>query len=158
VGWDKGSLTEQQTKRTVTTTILIRRIYKTNRENEQSYSHRQMPSAVLRQDCLPTAHLPPTRTQYDDTCYRISCFVWPFWVSLPGCVPSWLLVKINPVLAEPRTLCFLHTIFHQVPCLIQHQAHIFPSLLFALYAVVESFVAAFHVPCQIQLQVTSDFP
>jgi len=30
VGWDKGSLTEQQRKRTVTTIILIRRIYKTN--------------------------------------------------------------------------------------------------------------------------------
>jgi len=30
VGWDKGSLTEQQTKRTVTATIQIRRTYKTN--------------------------------------------------------------------------------------------------------------------------------
>jgi len=29
VGWDKDVLTEQQTKRTVTTTILVRRIYKT---------------------------------------------------------------------------------------------------------------------------------
>jgi len=32
VSQDKGSLTEQQTKRRVTTTILIRRIYKTNSE------------------------------------------------------------------------------------------------------------------------------
>ena len=37
--------------------------------------------------------------------------VWPGGVSLPGSVPSWLLVKINPVLAEPRIvllhcLCF----------------------------------------------------
>jgi len=32
MGRDKGSLTEQQTKGTVTTTILTRRIYKTNSE------------------------------------------------------------------------------------------------------------------------------
>jgi len=31
-GQDKGSLTEQRTKRTVKTTILIRRIYKANSE------------------------------------------------------------------------------------------------------------------------------
>jgi len=32
VGQDKGSLTEQQTKRTIKTTIQIRRTYKTNSE------------------------------------------------------------------------------------------------------------------------------
>jgi len=32
MGWDKGSSTEQKMKQTVTTTILIRRIYKTNSE------------------------------------------------------------------------------------------------------------------------------
>jgi len=31
------------------------------------------------------------------------CSVWPGGVSPPSCVPSWLLVKINPVLDEPRT-------------------------------------------------------
>jgi len=35
MGWDKGILTEQQTKGTVTTTILIRRIYKTAKSTEQ---------------------------------------------------------------------------------------------------------------------------
>jgi len=30
-------------------------------------------------------------------------FVWPVGVSQPRCVPSWLLVNIYPVLAEPRT-------------------------------------------------------
>jgi len=30
MGWDKGSFTEQQTKRTVTATILIRRTHETN--------------------------------------------------------------------------------------------------------------------------------
>jgi len=29
--------------------------------------------------------------------------VWPGGVSPPGCDPSWILAKINPVLAEPRT-------------------------------------------------------
>jgi len=33
VGWDKGSLTEQQTKGTVTTMIQIRRKYDTNSHN-----------------------------------------------------------------------------------------------------------------------------
>jgi len=44
VGWDKGSLTEQQMKQTVTTTILIRRICKT--VNAQSYSDHLMPSTL----------------------------------------------------------------------------------------------------------------
>jgi len=35
-GRDKGSLTEQQTKGTVTTTILLRRIYKTNSEMDRA--------------------------------------------------------------------------------------------------------------------------
>jgi len=87
VGQDKDSLTEQQAKLTVTTTILIRRIYKTNSE---------MHRATL------TAWCPAT--QHDSTWYQIPCFVWPVWVTQPGCVPSQLLVKINPVVAEPRTL------------------------------------------------------
>jgi len=36
VGWDKGSLTEQQTKQTVPITILIRRIHKTNSETHRA--------------------------------------------------------------------------------------------------------------------------
>jgi len=32
MGWNKGSLTEQQRKQTVTTTIWIKRIHKTNSE------------------------------------------------------------------------------------------------------------------------------
>jgi len=38
VGWDKGSLTEQQVKRTVTTKIQMRRIQKT-KQNAESNSH-----------------------------------------------------------------------------------------------------------------------
>ena len=36
VGWDKGSLSEQQTKGTVTTTVQIRRTYKTNSEMDRA--------------------------------------------------------------------------------------------------------------------------
>jgi len=32
-----------------------------------------------------------------------TAFFGPVWVSPFGCVPSWLLMKINPTLAEPRT-------------------------------------------------------
>ena len=45
----------------------------------------------------------PTGTQHGSSWYRIPSSVWPVWVSSPSCVPSWLLVKINPVLAESRT-------------------------------------------------------
>jgi len=31
------------------------------------------------------------------------CSVWPGGVSPPGCVPFWIPVKINPVVAKPRT-------------------------------------------------------
>jgi len=39
VGWDKGSLTEQQTKGTRTTMIQIRRIHNTKQCNTESRSH-----------------------------------------------------------------------------------------------------------------------
>ena len=101
---DKGSLTEQPTKRTVTTTIRIRRIYKTKQRNAQGTSHHPMPHVLLSRDQLAPRSAPPPRTQHDGTWCQIPCFVWSGCVSPPGCVPSWLLVKINPVLAEPRTL------------------------------------------------------
>jgi len=108
VGQDKGSLTEQQTKGTVTTTIQIRRIQIRRIHNTNSRTHRatltsRCHCALPSRNCLPAAQLPPARTHLDGTWYGIPCSVWPGWVSLPGCVPSWLLVKINPVLAQPRT-------------------------------------------------------
>jgi len=55
--------------------------------------------------CVPAAPLPPTGTHHEGTWYGILGSAWPgwSWVSPPGCVPSWIPVKINPVLAEPRT-------------------------------------------------------
>jgi len=44
VGWDKGSLTERQTKGTGTTTIQIRRIHNTKkRQTAKSHCHRPLP-------------------------------------------------------------------------------------------------------------------
>jgi len=43
VGQDKGSLTEQQTKGTVTTTIQRRRIHNTKEQNAESNSHHPLP-------------------------------------------------------------------------------------------------------------------
>jgi len=103
MGQDKGSLTEQQTKGTGTTTIQIRRIHNTNPRTEPlSLTAFVLPSC----ERVPPAQLPPTSTQHDGTWYGIPCSVWPGGVSLPGCAPSWIPVKINPVLAKPRTPCF----------------------------------------------------
>ena len=52
---------------------------------------------------FPPRRSPLTRTQHDSTWYGIPGSVWPGGVSLPGCAPSWSPVKINPVLAKPRT-------------------------------------------------------
>jgi len=59
--------------------------------------------SIIVKTIAPAAPLPPTRTQHDGTWYGIPSSVWPDWVSPPGYVPSWIPVKINPVLAEPRT-------------------------------------------------------
>jgi len=73
-------------------------------QNAQSNCHCPMPRALPSHDWLPLpSQLPPTRTQHAGTWYQIPCFVWPVWVSPPGRVPSWILVKTNPVLAEPWT-------------------------------------------------------
>ena len=102
VVWDKGSLTEQLTKWTVTTITLIRKIYKTNSEMHRATLTAQR-ATHSRTINLPPASS-PTRNQAWRHMVSNTPFVWPFWVSWPGCVPPWLLVKINPALAEPRTL------------------------------------------------------
>jgi len=58
VGRDKGSLTEQQTKQTVTTIILIRRKYKTKQQNAQSSSHHPMLRALPSRDYLSPSKIP----------------------------------------------------------------------------------------------------
>jgi len=110
VGRDKGSLTEQQTKGTVTTTIQKKGNIQ-NKPAEQSPQNRTAlsdcttaePSRAASE--FPPRRPPSTGTQHDGTWYGIPGSVWPGWgwVSPPGCAPSWILVKINPVLAKPGT-------------------------------------------------------
>jgi len=96
VGWDKGSLTEQHNNNT-------------DKEKTQNKPHnperRSCRHVLPSRESVPAAPLPPTGTQHDGTWYGIPCSVWPGGVSPPGCVPSWIPVKINPVLAKPRTMC-----------------------------------------------------
>jgi len=102
VGRDKGSLTEQQTKQTVTTTVLIRRIHNTNSETHRAALTAGAPRVPEPGLLSPR---PAPRTQHGGRRCRVPCSVWPGWVSPPGCVRSWHLVKISPVLADPRTIC-----------------------------------------------------
>jgi len=102
VGQDKGSLTEQQTKPKVTTTLQRRRTYKTDRETHGATLTARCPVRSRAATAFPLASS-PTGAQRGGTWYGIPCSVWPGWVSPPGCVLSWLLVKVNPVLAKPRT-------------------------------------------------------
>jgi len=68
MGLDKGSLTEHQTKGTVATTILIRRIYKTNSKMHRSALTPQCPSS-LTPPPRPRASSP---TQNPAWCHMVS--------------------------------------------------------------------------------------
>jgi len=112
VGRDKGSLTEQRTKRTVTTTIQKRGLHRTNPQNRVGRTDplsRTTTPLSPPEPRVSSRHSPPPRTPHDGTWYGIPGSVWPGWgwVNPPGCAPSWILVKINPVLAEPRTYVHL---------------------------------------------------
>ena len=103
VGQDKDSLTEQQRKWTVTTAILMR----TGKRTEQLnfLATRRPARSQVKTNSPPPGQLPhwdPSMTSLG-TDYLI-CLA--SWVSQPGCVASWLLVKINSIPAKLRTLCF----------------------------------------------------
>jgi len=103
---DKGILKEQQTKGTVTLTIQIRRKHRTNRTTQRAALHDRPLTHAPEQRVPSRPQLPPTGTQHDGTWYGKPCSVWPGEVKPPGCAPSWISVKISPVLAEPRTASF----------------------------------------------------
>jgi len=107
VGQDKGNLTEQQTEGTVTTTVQIRSKtqQRTARPRQPLSQTGPAPGAPEPRES-PRRSPPPTGTQRDVTWYGIPGSVWPGGVSPhpPGCAPSWSPVKINPVLAKPRTV------------------------------------------------------
>jgi len=120
VGWDKGSLTEQQTKGTGTTMIQIRGIHKMNQQNRAALSPGLNRCCALpSHETVPAAQLPPSiGTQHDGTWYGTPCSVWPGGVSPPSCAPSWIPVKINPVLAKPRTIAYSVLFFSKIVLLL----------------------------------------
>jgi len=92
VGRDKGSLTEQQTKGTGTTTIQIRGKHNTNRTTQR---------ATLNDSRAVTApQLEPSMTAHG---MEYPALFGQVGSAPPDCVPSWILVKINPFMAETRT-------------------------------------------------------
>jgi len=82
VGRDKGSLTEQQTEGTATTTIQIRRKHNNEPYDPDSRSPETGPAPrppkPRERSCRAA---PPTGTQRDDTWYGIPGSVWPGGVS-----------------------------------------------------------------------------
>jgi len=93
VGRDKGRFTEQQTEGTGTTTMQIRRKQDTNSHNRPS-----LPDRTGTSESPP----PPLPRRSHGMEYR-ALFGPVGSAPTPGCAPSWSPVKINPVLAEPRT-------------------------------------------------------
>ena len=78
VGRDKGSLTEQQTEGTVTTTIQIRRKHNKNRPALSDRTGAARSQAARK---VPLRRPPFTGTQRDVTWYGIPGSVWPGGVS-----------------------------------------------------------------------------
>ena len=107
VGRDKGSLTEQQTEGTGTTTIQIRRKHDKNRPalSDRTGAARSWAASEFPPCRAPLPHRNPAWSHMvwnTGLCLARWCQPPP-----PGCAPSWSPVKINPVLAEPRTRSYL---------------------------------------------------
>jgi len=110
VGRDKGSLTEQQIKGTGTTTIQIRGKHDTNHTTQRA----DLPDRTAAAPCsraaseLPLPYSPPPEPSMTARGMEYPALFGQMGsarpaVPLPG-FPSWIPVKINPVLAKPRTL------------------------------------------------------
>jgi len=84
---DKGSLTEQQMKQTVATTILIRRIYKTNNEMNRATLTARCPVRSRAVINLPPASCPTPN--------------WAWWHTL------WNTLFCLASLGQPARLCHL---------------------------------------------------
>jgi len=87
VGRDKGSLTEQQTKGTGTTTIQIKRKHNTNRMTHRAALPDRTGARAPELRVSSRPQLPPTGTQHDGTWYGIPGSIWPGGVSPSGCCP-----------------------------------------------------------------------
>ena len=87
VGQDNNSLTEQQRKRTVITTTLIRKICKTGSGMYRATLTARCPARSRAVINFPLANSLTQNQARQDTVLNIP-FVWPVWVSWPSCFPS----------------------------------------------------------------------
>jgi len=76
---DKGSLTAQQTKRTVTTIILIRRIYKSNSEMHWSTLNVQCPTRSWA-----AIHFPPRQLPHSEPSIKSHGIKYPVCLASSG--------------------------------------------------------------------------
>jgi len=105
VGRDKGSLTEQQTKGTVRATIQIRRKTQHKPHNPESRSPRPL-RTLPSHERVPAAQLPlPLEPSMMAHGMEYPALFGQVGSAHPAVSLSWIPVKINPVLAEPRTSC-----------------------------------------------------
>jgi len=95
-GWDKGRTANEVNSNN---NNKDKKNIQHKQRNAQSSSHCLMPSATEPWFASPW-RAPTLRTPHDVTWYRIPHLFGQYG---SDCVPSWLLVKINPVLAEPGT-------------------------------------------------------
>jgi len=103
VGQDKGSLTETANKANSKKNSTDKENIQNKQRNAQSNSHGLMPCALLSSDSLSPQPAPqPEASMAAHGIKYPVCLA--SWFSEPGCVTSWLLLKINLVLAEPRTI------------------------------------------------------
>ena len=111
VGLDKDRLIEQRRKKTLTTTILIRIIYKTKWTQRATLSYHYMPGTQPSSG-YPSPSIPtPGQLRHSELNVMSHSIEHPICLAslgqpFPGCVSCWFLVKINPVSAKPRTRSF----------------------------------------------------
>ena len=78
--------------------IKIKELEYTKQVMHNTVAHRSQADAQLvpeQRSALPPWPIPPSLyTGHDITWYRIP--LWPVWVSCPGCVPSQLVVPLQP--------------------------------------------------------------
>jgi len=109
-GRDKGSLTEQQTKATATTTVQIRGKHNTNRTAQRAALPNRLRLRSRAASEFSPPRFPPPEPSMTAHGMEYPAPFGQVGVRLPSCVPSWIPVKINPVLAKPRTLSTTYSI------------------------------------------------
>jgi len=105
VGRDKGSLTEQQTEgnRNNNGTKKEKTYQRTARSRQPLSRNRTGAARSRAASEFPAAPLPPLEPSVTSQGMEHRALARWGQAPPPGCAPSWSPVKINPVLAKPRT-------------------------------------------------------